>query len=288
MKKLLLTALLLLCALALAGCSGNQSETQRYQVVGEVTQAPAVATQIPEGVAEAEEDVDPFSEIDAAYDYDNGDYDPTSEDDKGTGDLVFNVSDSSVVVAEAATAAPTVNSEYAGATPVVIDPIDKPTATPVPPITFTFVNYDATKLHLAFEAPAGWTVDDVQSDTYVLTNPDTSADYQASITVRAIPVTSDYNHSQLVSEVKSMLSSIGSEFSDWSPSKTADRTLLDKSGVYANYTATKDGAQVAGRVHVTCIGKTLYTVHFSYPRAYRDTYADNVITQFRKTITITQ
>ena len=59
--------------------------------------------------------------------------------------------------------------------------------------------------------------------------------------------------------------------------------------MYANYTAvTSDGVEVAGRVHVTCIDKVLYSVHVTYPLGYRDTYVDQVYGQMRKTMTITQ
>lgn len=71
-----------------------------------------------------------------------------------------------------------------------------------------------------------------------------------------------------------MLETIGANgtFSSFSESLTAERTLLGKTGVYANYTAvTTSGAEAAGRVHATCIDKTLYTVHITYPRGYRDT-----------------
>ena len=84
--------------------------------------------------------------------------------------------------------------QYAGASPVVIDPIDKPTPTPLPPITFAYQTYNATKLHLSFDAPAGWIVDDSASDTYILTQPANEAvpEYTLSlihIYVHSVPIT---------------------------------------------------------------------------------------------------
>ena len=279
-RKLKLIGCVALCAVLLAGCQAKQEE--EFDIIS-ATQRPtqnvyaATAT--------------PGSVVNGLLDYDDGSYDPASEEDnvENTGSI-FDTTYAPVV--PEVTAAPTVNSAYAGASPVVIDPIDKPTPTPLPAISFSFQTYSATKLHLSFDAPVGWTVDDTSTDTYILTQPDYEAipGYQASITVHTASVNSQYNSSDLAKEVKQMLETIGSGgFSSFSESRTAERTLLSKAGVYANYTAvTSDGVEVAGRVHVTCIDKVLYSVHVTYPLGYRDTYVDQVYGQLRKTITITK
>ena len=53
---------------------------------------------------------------------------------------------------------------YAGSSPIPLDPVDAPTATPRSAITFTYVTYDVTSLGLSFEAPAGWVPDDSISE----------------------------------------------------------------------------------------------------------------------------
>lgn len=285
MKRIKLALLLMLCVLALCACQSK--EQQRFQVVTSHGGAQNLYGDQATNVPAADNG---FTNNDPYTDFDDGSYDPASEEGNGLGD--DGLIDLPVEPADApeATAAPTIRSEYAGATPVVIDPIDKPTPTPVPPLTFAYQTYDATKLHLSFEAPIGWEVNDVSSDTFILYNPDTSVDYQASLTVRAVSVASQYSENDMVKEVKGMLETIGgSGFTKFSPSNTATRTLLDKSGVYANYTGTTtDGAQVAGRVHVTCINKVLYSVHVTYPQAYTTTYKEQVYDHLRSTITITQ
>ena len=273
MKKLMLVVTLVLCVMLLTACQSN--EPQRFEVVTQ-TRAPqnlfgSVAT--------------PTVEPQDEYDFDDGSYDPTQEENGG--EEFFYIPEEPVVEV---TPAPTVRSDYAGATPVVIDPIDKPTPTPLPPLTFSYQVYDATKLHLSFEGPVGWVVNDSATDTFVLTNPNAGVDYAAAVTVHASSTNEQYSKNDLTREVKGMLDTIGATgFSNFSPSQTADRTLMDKSGVYANYTATTlEGVEVAGRVHATCINKVLYTVHITYPRGYRDTYIDTVYAQLRKTIAITQ
>ncbi len=194
--------------------------------------------------------------------------------------------------APVASAAPTIRSEYAGATPVVIDPIDKPTPTPVPPLTFTYTTYNATKLHLSFEGPVGWTVDDTVENSYIIQNPNAAMDYAATLTIRAVKVDKDYKTADLKQEVTDMLSAIGkANFKAYDKSLTANRAnlLLKTDGVYANYTGTLEGnIKIAGRVLAVYTNGTLYTVHITYPAAYTNTYKDNVYEKLRDTITITQ
>lgn len=273
-KRMLLALVLVLCVALLCAC---QDSGTKYTVVEKTTAHPQATQNL--NLAGSQ----PTAEV---IDYDDGSYDPTSEEGMGE-DLGDFVEETAVPV----TVAPTVRSEYAGATPVLLDPIDKPTATPVPELTFTHQAYDATKLHLTFEAPVGWVVDDSVADTYILRNPDPSMAYAASLTLTATSVSSQMNKSSLTTQVKAMLEAVGNESSvkSFSPSNTADRTLMDQTGVYANYTAVLDsGEEIAGRVQATCVNKVLYTVHVTYPRAYRDTYVENVYNVLRKTLAVTQ
>lgn len=279
MKRLTIVLVLLLAVVLLTGC--GQKEPERFQVVGTEVNTPlptqAVQVNVP-------------APAPGLPDYDDGSYDPASEEG---GDEVedLTIDDDALNNAPVigVTPAPTVNSEYAGATPVVIDPINKPTATPVPPVSFTFDTYEASKLHVSFQAPVGWTVDDTLNDTYVLTNNTPGMDYDAFISVRTIAVTKDYSKNNLATEVRQMLSTVSADFASFSPSKTAERPMLGKTGVYADYTAvTQDGAKVAGRIHIVCINKTLYTLHMSYPRCYLNEYKENVYGKFRKSLKVTQ
>lgn len=273
-KRMLLALMLVLCVAVLCAC---QDSGTKYTVVEKNTAQPQATQNLNLAGNQTSAEV---------TDFDDGSYDPTSEEGLGE-DLGDFIEEPAVPV----TVAPTVRSEYAGATPVLLDPIDKPTPTPVPPLTFTFQAYDATKLHLAFEAPVGWVADDTIADTFILRNPDPAMAYPASLTLTATSVSSQMNKSNLNTQVKAMLDAIGEgeNVKSFSPSNTAERALMDQTGVYANYTATlDDGEQIAGRVQATCVNKVLYTVHVTYPRAYRDTYVDNVYDKLRKTLKVTQ
>ncbi|MBQ8556520.1 MAG: hypothetical protein IJ438_11700 [Clostridia bacterium] len=266
-KRWILALTMLVCLCVLTAC--QSSEPQRFDVKSADNQQTSQTNQNTE---------DPAA--------DEG-YDPTTEEDYYQQDL--SVETPEPVATATPTVAPTVRSEYAGATPVPIDPIDKPTPTPVPPLSFTYQVYDATKLGLSFEAPVGWTVEDTASDTYILQNPNAQVDYPATLTLRAIKVNTDYSTSALEDYIESMLDSIGTAgFEDYNPSNTASRDLITGKGVYANYTGTlNDGRQIAGRVHATCIDKVLYTVHITYPKAYTETYKELVYDHLRDTIKIT-
>ena len=285
-KNIVLCAMLLMCTLLFSACQSNSNPYTPLndgQNVFGGTQQTQQQPQQQQGSAGMLSGLGQGAKLPEEPDYDSGEYDPTSEEEPDS-QKISTIPDQ----APAFTSAPSMNSNYAGATPVVIDPIDKPTPTPVPPITFAYQVYDATNVGLTFEGPAGWTVDASQKDTYMLVNPAPGMAYPAQIIIRVVPVDQKYDQKALEQVVKNMLDSTGSEgFRSYSPTRTATRTLMDAAGVYADYNGTlQNGARVYGRIHATCIDKVLYTVHISYPYDYREAYKDNVYAQLRKTMTI--
>lgn len=274
-KRVSLVLALVLCALLLCGCqSTEQDPGKRYDVVTDPNavnnaqqQAPIVANP-------------PVTVV-------TGEPEATATNVPVVSHAQNNTANQGLSTVP--TAAPTMTSVYAGATPVVIDPIDKPSPTPLPTLTFENAVYDANKVHLSFQAPAGWIVNDSASDTYTITNPASNVDYAATLSIRVTTVSGQMSETEMKTEVKSVMNTLKTVFTSFSPSNTASRTLLDKDGVYANYTATlADGTEVAGRVHVTCIGKTLYMLHVSYPKGYTETYKSALYDVFRHSVKITQ
>ena len=264
-KRLMLALMLLLCAMLLVSCgekqkfnvltSQNRGQQQTQQNLGAQT------------VPQNQED----------------NYDPLAEEDSWE---PADLPDQPVVTA---TPAPTVRSEYAGATPVVIDPIDKPTPTAVPKLAVSYVGYDAKTLGLSFEGPAGWTTDADTAGTFILQNPNARMDYAATLTLRAEKVAADYDTSALKSVVNGMLDAIGASvaWESYDPSQNAGRTLLGKDGIYANYSGIlATGEHVAGRVHAVCVGKMLYTIHLTAPQSQWNDYKDMVYDKVRDTLTI--
>lgn len=277
-KKRMLCLALAICALLMTGCQQKEvfdtlpPSSSQANSAGSQTENQAI-----------------FTETDnEEIDFDNGSYDPASEDHQDDWEAVE--ATAAPIQTAQETAAPIMQSEYAGATPLLIDPIDKPTPTPLPTLSFTYETYTASALHMTFDAPSGWTVDESQADSYKLTYPNPAMDYAASLTVRAIPVNKAYSKNELAKEVKGMLDTLSAsgDYSKFEPSNTAERTFLNNTGVYANYKAvTKDGALIAGRIIVTCVSKTLYTLHVTYPRGYTEFYVENVYDKFRHTVKLT-
>lgn len=271
-KRVFCLLLVILCGVVMAACQKQETyPTQARSDSGSSKSSEIVEVQIGQ---------DLYSDNSKKVDYDDGSYDPASEE--GGSEEILTVAQSAM------TAPPIVDSEYAGATPVRIDPIDKPTPTPLPKLTFTYQAYEATALHLKFEGPTGWMVDDSQPDAYILTYPDPSMDYAPQVVIRVSPLSKNYSKAELTKELKGTLDTISTDFESFDPSNTASRGFIDGNGVYAAYKGTrKDGVGVAGRVIVNCVNKTLYTLHASYPRAMADTFAEGVYNKVRHTMALT-
>lgn len=268
-KKRILCLVLVLCA-ALVMTACKQKETFPTTPVAEQPTAEPAAAQNIFGDEPVSPDID----------FDDGSYDPTQEEGGDEEEIILPAENAGQ------TPAPTMKGEYAGATPVLIDPIDKPTPTPLPTLTFSYQKYEAKALGLTFEAPMGWLEDDSQPDTYILTNPDPSMDYAAQLSIRVVPVSKNYNKNELIKEVKGTLDTLGSNgFKKFEKSQTAGRKFMNTNAIYANYTGTTtDNVKVAGRIIIACSNKNLYILHCSYPQGYTKTYVDNVYDKFRHSV----
>ena len=276
-KKRILCLVLVVCA-ALVMTACQQKETFPTSPVQQEQ------TQQQEAPAQNEQNIFGDTPVPQQINFDDGSYDPTSEE--GGNEEMLPIDQTA---ADGTTPAPTMKSEYAGATPVLIDPIDKPTPTPLPKLAFTYATYEAPALHLTFEAPVGWLPDDSVADTYKLTNPDPSMDYPATLSIRLVPVSKNYNKNELIKEVKSALDTIGREgFQKFERSNTAGRKFMNSDGIYANYSGTTtDNVKVAGRIIISCSDKMLYILNVSYPQGYTKTYVDGVYDKFRHSVKTT-
>ena len=176
---------------------------------------------------------------------------------------------------------------YAGSTPIPLNPIDMPTPTPRPDLSFTYAAYTASTVGVTFEGPVNWQVDQSQPGMLILAEPQNQVkdNWQCVVTLSAEPVTSNYSQKDLKSHVTQRLNTIGgSEFTEWEPSYTATRYMMGSEGVYANYSGMlSDGTEVGGRIHYVCIDRTLYGVEITFPLGYKDDFLD-VFGKIRSTI----
>ena len=257
-RKISLALLLCVLLAALYGCASPQLFD--------------VATQAPPGFG-MNTPTDPPTQEPLGYEGD-----PEAEEDMGESTM-----DEPQEIASTETYA------FAGSTPLPLDPIDMPTPTPRPALTFEYQTYEATKLGLKFDGPANWTKDDSAGDTFTLTEPEKRDNYTAFMTLHKVPVSKQLNTKDMEKEVKDILESIGStNFTEFRPSYTDSRTLMEHDGVYANYEGTLvDGTRVRGRVHVSCIDKVLYSLHMSHAAGYNTDYLQNHA-KLRDTLTLTK
>lgn len=167
---------------------------------------------------------------------------------------------------------------YAGSTPIPLDPVDMPTPTPRPDLSFTYADYVASTVGVTFKGPVSWMVDESMPSMMLLSEPDNQVrdGQQCVITLSAEPVSGNYNKNDLKTHVTQRLDTLYvSDFVDWKPSYTANRYMMGTEGVYANYTATRsDGVVIGGRIHYVCINKMLYGLEIVYPQGYKDDFLD--------------
>lgn len=243
----------------------------------------AVATQKPAGAQvqqTPEPTVEPYADP-AETDWDNAGYDPGAEDGDVPEELLEK--EAPVVVAT--------YYPYAGATPMLLDPIDKPSPTPRPALAFTsYQTYEATKLGLSFEAPTGWIVDDSAADSYTITDPQMWDNYQAYLTIQVQSISKAYSASDLKAEVKAMFASISAKnYSAWQPSSVDPRKMMGQEGMYGNYAGTLvDGTRVRGRVTAISTNNKLIIVHISDPANFNSDYLAGVYKKVESTLTETR
>lgn len=262
-KKLVLVALLLAVVFVLCACGAkNDVDWDNIQHIsgGQVSpmdqqmnqpQEPADDLGLPEGYDPASEEDDGYYFVDAKY------------DEQG-------------------------NAVYAGSTPIPIDPIDMPTATPRPDLSFTYGEYTAAKLGLKFNSAVGYTVDDSASDVYVLTEPASAVkdNYAATITLQIMPINNSYDLDDVKTDLKNYLLTEKTKYNTWETANAASKTLMGEKGYYNNYRGElMDGTVVRGRVHMAIIDDNkLLVLHVSCPGWFNTSYM-KVYDQIRDTLT---
>ena len=189
------------------------------------------------------------------------DYDPASEED---GALI------------AAPAAAAGNKVYAGATPIPIDPIDLPTPTPRPELTFTYGDYVASKLGITFKSAVGYEINENITGKYILTEPAAAVkdNYPCVITLEVSGITKNYSVADVKTSLSRYLAAEGGQYETWETMQAASKTLLGGKGYYNNYRGVlSDGTIVRGRVHMAIISDSqLLTLHITCPGWFNSSY----------------
>lgn len=274
--KLLLC--LLLAAATLSACSGGGNPNEVFpevtQNLGPAASTPTPEPQQPDAGTETGGETGGNAGGQSIFDanpYDVLEPDFTPEDALGEENYID--PNENLYAAANATVYP-----YAGSTPIPLNPVDMPTPTPRPSLSFTYGSYTSASIGVSFEAPVGWMVDESQPGVMVLSEPEGQIKdgQQCVITLTAEPVTGNYSESELKTQVNQRLDTIGgAEFDEWKPSYTATRYMMGSKGVYANYTGSlTTGVNVGGRILYVCIDRVLYGLEIVFPQGFKDDYLD--------------
>lgn len=240
-KRILLISLLTAAVLLCAACSASEKQEPQntaQAATGQVAPMDQQATDAPS--------------VPAA-----GSYDPAAEE-KGS---AFPVS---------------ANKVYAGATPILLDPIDMPTATPRPELEFTYGDYTASKLGLTFRSAVGYEINENLQGKYILTEPAAAVqdNYPCTITLEITGITKAYTVADVKTSLSRYLAEEGKQYDSWETWQAASKTLMGGKGYYNNYRGVlADGTIVRGRVHMAIINDTqLLTLHISCPGWFNSSY----------------
>lgn len=177
------------------------------------------------------------------------------------------------------------NAMYAGATPIPLDPIDMPTATPRPSLAFSYAKVAFDNLGIQFEAPQGWMMDTSTAGTVRLIDPNRYDNVQGTMSITMLSVDAAYKQSNLKKTLEDELERVSRNYVEWRTYQADERTLMDQPGYYNNYRGVMvDGNVVRGRVMVALLeNNRVLIVDMAAPGWYNESYM-NILGHFRDTL----
>lgn len=181
------------------------------------------------------------------------------------------------------------------ATPIPVDPIDKPTPTPMPKPSYWYETHESNSMGIAFSIPGTW-----------LLNPNTNQDttiqfvepksemmekdgYQTRLTVEKVNTGLSQTASDALDRLESTLMELESTFTSFYPGEPASVTMAggDAKGYYCYYKAEyNDGTKtytMRGRIAIVAHEKALYQIRITAPQSWYS-YYENVWRQARNTL----
>ena len=168
------------------------------------------------------------------------------------------------------------------ATPVAVDPIDKPTPTPAPTPNYIYEEYVNEQMGVSFYVPYTWLLNpNTNLETTVqfvepkheMMEPD---GYQTRITIEKINMGLEQTASDARSQLESSLSALEQTFTSFTAGNIASASIGKANGYYCYYKAEyNDGYKdyvMNGRIIIVAHGKALYQVRITTPRAWYSYY----------------
>lgn len=184
----------------------------------------------------------------------------------------------------------TLTVENPAATPVAVDPIDKPTPTPLPEPSYWYETYSNPGMGISFSIPGTWLINPStnQDTTIQFVEPKSEMmekdGYQTRLTVEKVNMGLTQTASDAKDRLESTLTQLESTFTSFTPGQPASTTIGSAKGYYCYYKAEyNDGVKtyhMRGRIAIVAHEKALYQVRITTPQSWYS-YYENVFRKVR-------
>ncbi len=185
--------------------------------------------------------------------------------------------------------------ENPAATPIAVDPIDKPTPTPMPTPSYVYEKYSNEEMGVSFYIPYTWLLNpNTNRDTTIqfveprseMMEPD---GYQTRITIEKVNMGLSQTSSDALARLESTLEQLEQSFTVFTPGDIVSGKVGDYNGHYCYYKAEyNDGTKnyvMNGRIIIVAHEKALYQIRITTPRAWYS-YYENVFRKVRSTFKV--
>ncbi len=179
------------------------------------------------------------------------------------------------------------------ATPVAVDPIDKPTPTPAPTPNYIYETYVSDAMGISFSIPYTWLLNPN-------TNPDTTIQfvepqsemkdvggYQTRLTIEKINMGLQQTASDARERLEYVLGELEQSFTSFTANSIASQSIGEANGYYCYYKAEyNDGTKnylMNGRIIIVAHEKALYQIRLTTPRSWYS-YYEYVYRKVRSTL----
>lgn len=182
------------------------------------------------------------------------------------------------------------------ATPVAVDPIDKPTPTPAPTPDYMYDTYTSSSMGISFSIPYSWLLNPStnQETTLQFVEPKSEMmepdGYQTRLTIERFSADLNQTAADARTRLESVLTELEGMFTTFKANDIATASIGGASGYYCYYRATyNDGTKeysMRGRVAVVAHDKELIQIRLTTPSNWFS-YYNHVYRQLRATFKFT-
>lgn len=172
--------------------------------------------------------------------------------------------------------------ENPAATPVAVDPIDKPTPTPMPTPNFIPETYTNDAMGISFTIPYTWLLNPNTNQTTTVQFVEPKGEmmepdgYQTRLTVEKYTTGLKQTAADARARLDDVLKEMAPNFTTFTPGEIASRSIHDAPGYYCYYKATyEDGTKtynMRGRIIIVAYGNALYQVRITTPSNWYSYY----------------